>query len=408
MSPRRKKTTKRVLQRMPRVAILLESTYEISRGLMRGIVKYVRIYGPWGLHIITGGTEEQRLPSLDQWKATGIIARIPNNKIAQAVVRSGLPTVLLDPIDTFLDPKHPLSRFCRCSCDNRTIGRMAARHFLDQGFEHFAILPDFKRANWASQRFDAFEQLLVAEGKTVAFFPVSHVAPSDWGVEFKRVIPWLRKLPKPVAIFTPHDLRARQVLDACLIADIKVPHEVAVLGVSNDEQVCETTTPPLSSIAVDTEAGGYAAAQMLDGLMRGTIDGQQEFIYPPLEIVGRASSELVAYHDPVVIRARDFIRINSGFSIRVSDVARHMNLSSRSIELRFKKSVGHSVLAEIQQVRIEAVRRLVAQTDTPFGKIATLAGLESQTYLGEVFKETFGMTMSEYREQFSAHGNTRN
>lgn len=391
--------SKRVLHRMPRVAILLESTYEISRGLLRGISKYVQLYGPWGMHVITGGTGEQRLPSLDQWKATGIIARVPGERIARMIVAADLPTVLFDPIDPFLSPRHDLSRFCRSICDNHAVGRMAAEHLLNQGFGHFAVVPNGRQANWARSRFAAFEERLAEEGKKVLRYSVSPDDVSDWGIEFKRMIPWLRRLPKPIAIFTPHDLRGRQVLDACLVAGIKVPYQVAVLGVSNDRQVCEMTSPPLSSIAVDTEAGGYAAAEMLDALMRGTLTSQNEFIYPPKHVVHRMSTELIAFHDPVVLRAREFIRINSGFSIRVSDVARHVRLSSRCIELRFKKALGHSVLSEIQRVRMEAIRRLVAQTDTPFGKIATLSGLESAAHLGEIFKKEFGMTMSRYRDQ---------
>ena len=395
------KRRRKPLQRMPRVAILLESAYEHSLGLLRGIMKYVRLYGPWGLHIISGGKGDQRLPLVEQWKATGIIARVPNEKVARTIVSANLPTVLFDPLAPFLAPKHPLSRCCRCFCDNRRIGQLAAEHFLEQKFEHFAFVPNLLQTNWATERFEAFREHLAQFDKKVTVYPIPSEAECDWGIEFKRIIPWLRRLPKPAAVFTPDDLRGRQVLDACLIANIKVPYQLAVLGVANDREVCETTTPPLSSIAVDTEAAGFAAAEMLDGLMRGTFSEQREFIYHAKEVVRRGSAEAVSFDDPLILQALEFIHINSGFSIRVTDVAKHLKLSRRTVEMRFKSILGHSVLEEIHKVRIESIRKLVAHTATPFGRIAVLSGLESATHLGEIFKAEFGMTMSEYREQKS-------
>lgn len=398
MNQKRKRAKQKIVHRLPRVAILLESTHEMSRGLLRGIARYVRLFGPWGLHVIMGGENDQRLPEVDRWKATGIIAKIHNEQTARTILAADLPTVLFDPMDGFLAHGHPFSALSRVCCDNREIGRLAAEHLLEQGFESFAFIPEIRRTIWSRERLETFRERLGRENKTVAVYDVPPENEQDWGLEFQRVIRWLRKLPVPTAVFTSHDLRARQILDACLIADIKVPGEIAVLGVGNDELVYEVTTPSLSSIAVDTEAGGFAAANMLEGLMRGTFPSRQEFLYPPRGVVPRASTERVAFKDPIVLRAREFIRINSGLSIRVSDVVRHVKASKRSLELRFKETLGRSVLAEIQRVRLETIRRLVADTDTPFGRIAELTGLNSVAYLGEIFKQEFGMTMSEYRD----------
>ena len=393
------KSRHRVIHRMPQVAILLDSSHESTRGRLRGIMNYVRLYGPWGLHVITGGMEEQRLPTLKHWKATGIIARVTSERIARAVVAADLPTVLFDPLEPLLRPRHPLSHCCQCSCDNKTVGRLAAEHFLEQNFEHYAVVPHNKNTNWSFVRFNSFIERLAQAEKTVTFYKVPQEHAADWGLELRRMIHWLRRLPKPAAIFAPHDLRGRQVLDACQIAGIRVPHQVAVLGVDNDEQVCEMATPTLSSIAVDWEAGGFAAAEMLDGLMRGTLRGRREFYYPAKGVVQRASTELILFDDPVVLQAKEFIRINSGFSIRVSDVVKHLKLSKRTVELRFKSAIGHSVLEEIQKVRMESVQKLVANTDMPFGQIASLCGLESVGHLGEIFKTEFGSTMTDYRER---------
>jgi len=278
------------------------------------------------------------------------------------------------------------------------IGQLAAEHFLEKNFEHFAIVPEKISPNWALARFESFTHRLAQVGKMVSFYNVSRAHATDWGLEVRQMIRWLQKLPKPVAIFTPRDLRGRQVIDACQIAGILVPHQVAVLGVDNDTLVCEMAAPSLSSVAVDTVAGGFTAAEMLDGLMRGTFREQRVFHYPAKGVVQRASTELIPFDDPVVIQAKEFIRINSGFSIRVTDIAKHVKLSKRSIALRFKKVLGHSVLEEIQKVRMESVRKLVIDTEMPFNQIALLCGLEKVGHLGEIFKTEFGMTMGEYRE----------
>lgn len=398
---------RKFLNKRPRVAILLESSHEASRGRLRGILKYVRLHGQWGLHLVPGGAGDQRLPALKQWGATGIIGRIPSEKVALAVVAATLPTVLFDPMDRFLRPRHPLSEYGRVCCDNPEIGVLAAEYLLKQGFIRFAVVPETTGTNWSRQRCDAFIETVRQAGREVSVYSEPKHDPKggakkgepDWGLECRRMIRWLKRLPKPIGIFTPHDIRGRQVLDACSIAEIKVPHQVAVLGVDNDELICETTTPPMSSVAVDTESAGYAAAEMLDALMRKTRNVQREFIYKPLGVVPRTSAERLTPDDPVVLEGREFIEINSGFSIRVSDVVRHLKLSKRNVELRFRKILGRSVMEEIQRVRLESVRRLVAQTDRPFQEIATLCGFGGASYLAALFREEFGVTMSAYRDR---------
>ena len=390
---------RRLLSRMPRVAVLMESTHEMTRGLLRGIMQYIHLHGPWGLHLIIGGEDEQCLPAIDLWRATGIIGKVRDERTAKMVLDANLPTVLFNPPEAFFKRKH--SACCRVICNNEEIGRLAAEYFLEQKFGHFAFVPEHRRTDWTRIRFETFTERLAQEGKTIFMYNNTFDGNAEWGNEFRTMIRWLRRLPKPVAVFTSHDLRARQVLDACLIGNIDVPREVAVLGVGNDELVSVATTPALSSIAVDTESGGFAAAEMLERLMRGREPVQREFIYQPKGIIVRASTERILLQDSLIAEARELIRINSGFGIQVSDIARRLKLSRRSLEMRFVKAVGHSVLAEIQRVRFESLRRLVGHSALPFGEIAEIAGLNNMTYLCKIFKKEFGVTMSEYRQEVS-------
>ncbi len=208
---------------------------------------------------------------------------------------------------------------------------------------------------------------------------------------------WLKKLPKPTAVFAANDSRGRQVLNACLSADIAVPYEVAVLGVNNDVLICETSLPPLSSIAVDMEQAGYKAAEMLDKLMHNGKLDEPHVRYEPDNIIHRASSQCLQVNDRLVIRALEFIRINSGLNIRVIDVAEHVNISERWLEKLFAQELDRSVVKEIHRVRAQTIYNLVTKTKLPFGKIAERCGFTSSNHLSVLFKKNFGETMSSAR-----------
>ncbi len=187
------------------------------------------------------------------------------------------------------------------------------------------------------------------------------------------------------------------MLNACLAADLPVPYEVAVLGVNNDVMICETSQPPLSSVAVDMEQAGYAAAELLDHLMRKTQRSQQCVLFKPQDVVARASTQRLQVNDRLVIRALEYIRINAGLNIRVSDVADHVGVTPRWLEKRFAQTLARSLMDEIQRVRMDTVSSLVAKSGLAFAEIARRCGFTSANHLGVLFRQTFGTTMSEYR-----------
>ena len=395
--PQAKKTTR---QQIPQVAILLESSHEVSRGMLRGILDYVRLYGPWALHLDSGGANDQKMPDLNAWRGSGIIARIPNPQVAADVVAAKLPTVLIDPIDEYLDPLHTLSRCCRVSCDSAAVAQRAADHYLANDFTNFAFVGEPSGMNWSRWRQEAFVSRLAEAGHGCAIYPSpTHFERTEWEVERTRMSRWLAKLPKPLAVFAANDARGRQVLNACLAADLPVPYEVAVLAVNNDVMICETSLPPLSSIAVDMERAGYAAAELLDQLMRKTLKKQRCVTFAPQEVVARASTQRLQVNDRLVIRALEYIRINAGLNIRVSDVADHAGVTQRWVEKRFAQTLGRSVMDEIQRARMDTVRSLVTRTTLPFSEIAKRCGFTGPNHLGVIFRQTYGSTMGDYRNQ---------
>jgi LacI family transcriptional regulator len=398
--------------KIPRVAILLESSHEVPRGMLRGILDYIRLYGPWALHLVPGGTSDQRIPDLNVWHGDGIIARIPNPAVAADIATARLPTVILDPLDDYLTPPHPLSRCSRVQIDSAAAARMAADYYLANGFRHFAFVnptisdtaclasdgTGTEEPNWARWRREAFTERLSEAGFGCAIYPAPSPEEScNWELECRRMCRWLARQSRPLAVFAANDSRGRQVIGACLVAGIPVPYEVAVLGVNNDLVICETSQPPLSSVALDHVRAGFATAELLDQLMHRRVKGPCNLTYQPSGVVTRDSTRRIQVTDRLVIGALEFIRINRGFDIRVNDVANRLNVTDRWLEKRFQEALGHSVRDELQRVRMESVASLVAGTQTSLKAIASMCGQRSASHLSVIFRERFGMSMTDYR-----------
>lgn len=390
----------RIRSHGPRIALLLESSHEISRGMIRGIFKYARIYGDWLIDIVAGGPGDQRLPNPRYWKGNGIIGRISNDRLARDVVRSGIPLVIIDPIDEYLDPKHPLFQCSTVRCNSESVGQIAAQYFMNLGFDHYAFIGEINDINWSVIRRDTFRKTVEDSGFQCSVYPTPSDQNREWIFERKKMGKWLQKLPKPVAIFVANDHRARQVLECCSFYDIPVPYQASVLGVNNDELICQSTIPSLSSIPLDSEGAGYAAAEMLSAIMSEKgFDEKKTVEFFPLPVVSRGSTGNVALQNPNVIKAVEFIRINAGLNIRVSDVVSYLKISRQWLEKIFQKERGRTVFEEIQHVRMKTIRSLVVETDLPFNEIAFQCGFEGGNHLAILFKKNFGITMSEYREQ---------
>ena len=374
-----------------------------SRDKLRGILKYSRLHGPWLIHLIEGRYGEQSLDEIRRWGAMGIIGESYALE-RKAVIEARLPMVLLDPGDAHCAPDHPFSPLCSVRCDGRAVGQLAAEHLMQLECRQFAFVGEIHEPNWSRFRYDGFaERLAKANFECLFYGKLSNEECLDWGIEQKRLSTWLRQLPKPVGILAANDTRGRHVIEACRIADIEIPDEVAVIGVDNDEQICEMTDPPMSSIATDNEGCGYRAAEMLDALMKGACRKQRIDYYGPLYVVQRRSTEIMMIDDKVVARAIAFIRLNATSSITVSDVAGHLDLSRRLLELRFKESLGRTIRDEIQRVRMSRVRNLLLGTDLRIADIAALCGFQNEYYLSTAFKRIFGLTMSRFRSTKGKH-----
>ncbi len=381
---------------MPRVALLVETSHGYGRDLLRGIVRYARLHGPWSFYV-TPGDFEQAVPKMRQWGGTGIIARITTPAAAKAIVALRLPTIALDLQEDQLHAPCPLAKMGEVSSDSLHAAQMAAEHLLERKFLHYAFVGVAGQV-WSDRRERSFCERITAAG----FRPYVYPFPKSkrrqaWDCEQAILAEWLRKLPKPVGLMACNDERGLQVLEACRAGGIDVPEEIAVVGVDNDELLCEVSDPPLSSVALNAEQGGYRAAALLDQMMRSRQRKPQRLSVEPLCVITRRSTDIVALDDGEVARSLRFIRDNAANSIDIHDVVKHVQLSRRALEMRFKKAVGRTIHAEIMRVRMEQAKRLLMESDLSIPKVASAAGFKTASYFVQVFRQEVGLTPARYR-----------
>lgn len=389
---------RRVFRTIPQVVVIFYSSFKVVRDLRRGILKYARQHGPWGIHLIEGRPNEQKLLRLKEWGCTGIIGRLYTPELIQAVISAKLPTVIFEPPAELCRPAGPFSKCGLIRSDSPAIGRMAAEYLLSLNFTHFAYVGDIHGSEWSVSRGNAFRAVLRKEGVDCSVYPTATFKKDrDASADRRRLCDWLLNLPKPVALFGATDTRGRQVIDACRLAGINVPQEAAVLGVDNDEDICETCTPALSSIAFEAERVGYEGMLLLDQLMRGSVRKPGTITYGPGSVIGRQSTDISHITDIVISRAREFIALNARAGIGVSDVVREIKVSRRLAELKFRQILGHTILEEIQLKKLEHARMMLKETLRSIAEITASCGFETATHLGVLFRRHYGCTMSEYR-----------
>lgn len=390
-------TPSRTLLKQPRVALLVETSREVGRAILSGIERYARLYGPWTFHLFPGDLVQQ-LNDVQTWDAMGIIARIETPEVAQVILNQGLPTVALD---LYEDQKSASGAFRNTSevCVNSyEVGRVAAEHLLERRFDQYAFVCEVNNVLWSKERERGFGQVLGRAGYDYYRYTPSRKS-IPWGEEIPELGRWLESLPKPVGLMAAMDVRGRQVIAACQEAGIRVPEDVAVLGVDNDPLLCKMCSPRMSSVILDSENGGYQAARILDGLMKGRIREKKTFLINPTGIASRESTERSKISDPLINQAIRFINLNSMIALSVQEVVNHVGSSRRLLEIRFQNVLGRSILQEISRARLDRVKQLLEKTDLKVREIADVCEFGTDGYLCRFFHRETGQTISEFRTQ---------
>ncbi len=383
-----------------RVALLIETARGYGRQVLRGIVDYANRNGHWSFYI-TPGDFDQALPEMTKWGGTGIIARILTPRQARAIRDTGLPAIALDlPAARGTAGGESYHGFSELVTDSLQAARMAARYLLGKGFRYYGFV-GIPGMVWSDRREKGFCEAIVAAGFAAEVFrdAPENKGRGTWGLQQKSLARWLRALPKPIGLMACNDDRGREVLEACWEARLRVPEEVAVLGVDNDSLLCDLSNPPLSSVVLNAERGGFQAAALLHEMMSGQVRTPQQISVEPLYVVSRRSTDIVALEDVEAAAAMRFIRDHADQPIRVNQVAHAIGLSRRMLEIRFRQLLGRSLNDEIQQCHLETAKRLLAETDWPMGKIAAASGYSSASYLNVLFRRLLGVSPTEFRKR---------
>ncbi len=375
-----------------RVAVLVDTSTSWGRGIVRGIHRYSISEGNWQVFIEARGLEE-RLEVPRGWVGDGVIARITDREMALRLRALRLPVVNISII------QYPGPQFPRVYNDHGRVAEMAARHFLDRGFRHFAYFSLLGLEYVAHQK-NVFAEHLRAKGYDCSVFEVGahRGAEPDWSTDIDRLADWIGTLPKPVGIFTWNAGCAREILYACQAGGFYVPEDVAVLSGSDDDCLCEVSHITISAVMPAAERNGFEAARILGRLMAGQPAPREPLEIAPIRIVARQSTDTLAMRDPILTRTLAFIREKARQNLRVEQLARQAGISRRVLERRFAVHLGRSPAEEIRRVRLERAKELLLQTSLSIPEVAESSGFGSPEYMSYVFRETLQLTPLRYRK----------
>ena len=384
---------------MATVGILIERQRTYGRRLCEGIIKFARERSDWTLRIVDFADLKHisRYANID-----GYIARVMNDKAEKALRDTGKPVV-----DVFFERRR--EGFAAADQNARLVGQMAARHFIEHRFTHFAFC-GYNGRSYSDRRRDAFVRCLSLNhfGCCVYRTPPNAIKDFDDSVvlnerfsiasDHRKLRTWISRIEKPVAVFCSHDMRAYHLAEACREEGIRIPDEVAILGADDDELVCHFTNPPLSSIDQNAVGIGYAAAQTLQKMFDdpGTVPPPMSI--KPNRLKERGSTRIYPVNPPWLSDALVFIRRNISQNITACDVHTAVGKSHTIVDAAFRKAFGTSVQKTIMRTRLEEAKRLILDTELPLSKVAERSGFSTVQYFHSSFATAFGRTPAEYRK----------
>jgi LacI family transcriptional regulator len=378
------------------VALVVSVNKRFDRKVIEGVTRFVHESGAWSVFL--EDDPAAKIPDFRRGHFDGVIADLDDPRIPRQVAGLAIPVVGIGGIKA----NCPLRKtVATVGTDNPKIAQMAADYLIRLGLRSFGYCGISTRTvdPWNLERQEAFTAHVGKHGHPCSVF-AKHYSPShSWEQLQEALFSWLRPLVKPVGVLAANDVRARHVLEACRRFGLRVPDDVAVIGVDNDDLICELATPPLTSIVQGTEEIGYRAAGLLDRLMRRRTRRAVNILVEPVVIIERASTDLVATNDRVAAAALTFIRQNACGGIGVSQVARGVGVSRSTLDGHFKQAIGRTVHDEIQRVQMNAAQNLLVTTSLPLDDIARRAGFCHAQYLASVFRRVCGQTPGEHRRR---------
>ncbi len=379
-----------------RIAVYLSLATEHGRGILRGIARFFH-QRPEVTVLKFSDPRTYDTAALRRLKLDGIIARVATRCNETALTSLGLPVVNVS-------GQVPTPRLPLINTDDLRVGQLALRHLHGRAYRHFAYCGNTTHLG-SVLRYRGF----CAEARALGVHAAipRHILPrGDQNAPYPdapriRLAAWLKTLPRPIGLLGFTDRVALELDEACARIGLRVPEDVAILGVGNDLARVEFAHVALTSIQLNTQQIGLLAAETLQAMMDGRRVAPEEILVSPQKIVTRRSTDRFAVDDEVVALALDHMREHVGNTIYVEEVARAAGVARRVLELRFRAALGTSVYAEAQRLHFENALELMPEPGLTLGEIAYASGFESPSVFASAFRRRFGVTPSAYRAQLA-------
>ena len=326
------------------------------------------------------------------WKADVVIAQFAPEDDVTIFKKNGIIALAQDYVSRF-------SQIPNITGEYEKTGRMAAEHFLNKRFVNFGFF-GFNGVCWSDERCEGFRNAIeeAGYGGNLHLYDRQNIY-NRWYYDMTELHEWLISLPKPIAIMACDDNQANLLIQACQVCGFKVPFDVAIIGVDNDEILCNMSEPAMSSINVDIERGGYETAAMVDRMVNDPAYEGEDITLKSLNVVGRVSSSLFASNDPAVLKVLGYIMANIDKRISVTDILDQVPMSRRLLEQRFKQMTGVTIYNYISVHRIERFAQLLLSSNDSVSEIAARMDEFDTKSISRRFKAIKGCTPMEYRKK---------
>lgn len=381
---------------MKKILVLIDSS-TFSRRFLTGLIRYSNENGPWQYYRLpsyykTLYGEKGIIKKINEWKIDAVIAQWEDEEVN-----------FLEQLDipVFLQGfKNTSSSFSKIAGDYTSAGVMAARFFAKRQFKHFAFYGN-KGYFWSRVRGEGFRREVEKLGGDYYHFESEILDGMQWGLSHIQLANWLVYLPKPIALFACDDNFALQVSEMCKVNNINIPEDLSLLGVDNDELMCNLSHPPISSIVTDEERGGYNTGKMLHKLINSKNNTPFDIIIEPIRIEVRQSTEKYNIANPYIKAVIDSIEENIYANVTIDDLTSLVPLSRRNLEIKFKEATGISLYQFILDKKLEYISNELINSKKDLLDITLEVGYNDVRSVYRIFKKHTGYTPVSFRKKFS-------
>ncbi|MBR6881646.1 MAG: DNA-binding transcriptional regulator [Bacteroidales bacterium] len=382
---------------MIRLLVISDFTESFTHKFLAGIVKYSRRKEQWVIRRMPPFYKARiGIPGVirvaKEWDMDAVVGQFEPTEDLSEFARNGIIVIAQDFKKRFVSVPN-------VTADYIGTGRMAARFFIDRGFRNYGFF-GFNDVCWSDERCEGFRREVEEAGYGDTFFVYNRQdIKAVWYYERNRLREWLTFIPKPIAIMACDDNQGDNLIEACHSAGIKIPEEVSVMGVDNDEMLCSLGSTTLSSIQVDIEEGGWRTAELIERLVANPSTPVEDIVLKPIRIVSRMSTAVFATRDQQILKALLFIQKNVEKKISVKDVTGEVALSRRLLERRFKSVTGKTLYQYISELKLKHFAEMLLDTDDQVVNIALALGESDTKSISRRFKQIYGCSPNEWRAQ---------